>query len=456
MEVHVAKHVRGMVALALSALLITGCKTGVETKPLRLDRLLSRPAAHESSASATARRRASPMSAGALSSPPTASGTPGQHFPKSFSVPGTTATGVRSKLTQTANSIKDAMTIRPKVTPATDPTSLASDPGPLQPELFVSAAAVLEQHNRVAEATDKYQQALTLDPTHRAALIGLARLRHRTNDVAGAIQTYRTALQAYPDDAVLLNDLALCYARAGQPENALPALQRAVELNPSSTLYRNNMAAILVAADRTAEALPLLAETYGTAVAYYNLGYLLHQRGKDEAAVQHFAAALEANPSLSPARVMLDQLAPQLSERPVRRSHLEKIRLPSAAVPARGTGSPAAGDPSASALRASPAAWTAYLQAANQPPAVVPSVATDLTGGKVAPALHLSPPPTSDAAVQTSEPAETTSADPGLLRRPISATRPSQPGQLAPPIPLPVSRDVQAGFLPTPDPPQAD
>ena len=224
------------------------------------------------------------------------------------------------------------MTIQPKVIPAQDPTSLSHDPGPLQPDLYVSAAAVLEQQNRATDAADKYQQALALDPNHRAALIGLARLQHRHGDVAGAIHVYQTALKAYPDDAVLLNDLGLCYARSGQSDSALAALQRAVELKPDSTLYRNNMAAVLVEASRSAEAVPLLAQTYGTAVAYYNVGYLLHQRGEDHAAVEHFSAALRANPSLTPARSMLDRLVAPIGEAARPPQSPDRSRLPSAAV----------------------------------------------------------------------------------------------------------------------------
>ena len=120
------------------------------------------------------------------------------------------------------------------------------------------------------------------------------------------------------DSAVLLNDLGLCYARAGQSQNAIAVQQRAVEMSPSSTLYRNNLAAALVEADRSGEAVPLLAQTCGTAVAHYNVGYLLHKRGANGAAVEHFVASLEANPSLTPARSMLQQLAPQMSQLPIR------------------------------------------------------------------------------------------------------------------------------------------
>ena len=96
--------------------------------------------------------------------------------------------------------------------------------------------------------------------------------------------------------------------RRGQSQDALEVLQQAVQLKPDSTLYRNNMAAVLIEANRSADAVDLLTPTYGTAVAYYNVGYLLQQRGESQAAVDHFTAALAANPSLEPARMMLNRL----------------------------------------------------------------------------------------------------------------------------------------------------
>ena len=246
---------------------------------------------------------------------------------------GAAGNGVRGKLQQTASSVKSALTIQPRVVPAADETSLTFNPGPLEPDLFVAAAAVMEQQNRNAEAVKKYQEALALDANHREALVGLARLKHREGDLAGALETYQRALQAHPQDAVLLNDVGLCYARAGQSDNALAMLQQAVQLKPESTLYRNNMAAVLVEANRSADAVALLAPTYGTAVAYYNVGYLLQQRNESQAAVEHFAAALDANPSLEPARLMLNRLAPQMAQRPDAVTVPAASRLPATSAP---------------------------------------------------------------------------------------------------------------------------
>jgi hypothetical protein len=73
-------------------------------------------------------------------------------------------------------------------------------------------------------------------------------------------------------------------------------------------LYRNNLATVLVEAGRPNEAFAQLAATSEPAVAHYNLGYLLHQRGQSQPAADHLQRALLLNPSLSPASQLLAEI----------------------------------------------------------------------------------------------------------------------------------------------------
>ena len=86
-------------------------------------------------------------------------------------------------------------------------------------------------------------------------------------------------------------------------------MNRAVELSPDNPKYRNNLATILVETGRIDEAVQKLAVGSTPAVAHYNVGYLLHQKGQTNEALRHFQQALAIDPGLSPAREMLAQLA---------------------------------------------------------------------------------------------------------------------------------------------------
>jgi Tfp pilus assembly protein PilF len=182
--------------------------------------------------------------------------------------------------------------------------------------LYTAAAALAQKNGNLEAAAQQYRKALQIDPKNRSALIGMARLQHGMGDMKGAIHTYREALNWYRDDAVIMNDLGLCHARNGERELAINVLRTAVQISPERPMYRNNLAAVLVEADRPEEALAYLAQAHGDAVAHYNVGYLLHQAGKNELAADYFSRSLEIDPSMQQARAMLGKITPMLSAIP--------------------------------------------------------------------------------------------------------------------------------------------
>lgn len=202
----------------------------------------------------------------------------------------------------------EMVTPKPKVVPAVDPISLANQPQKPSADLYVSMAQIQERAGGFSEASGMYEKALELDPKHRGALIGLARLYDRQDRLADAMGMYQRAAQLYPKDSSVLNDLALCYARQNQLERSRQALEQAIALVPDKPLYRNNIAVVCVEMDRIDEALAHLQHAHGPAVAHYNLGFLLQQRGRRREAAAHFSSALAADPSLTQARDWLAAL----------------------------------------------------------------------------------------------------------------------------------------------------
>ncbi len=217
-----------------------------------------------------------------------------------------------------ANDVVDALTITPRVEHVLDPTNLEHDPGNLQPSLYLTAARLMEERGQLDEAYAQYARLLQVEPMSRPALIGVARLEHRRGNMPAAIAAYQKALQIVGQDPVILNDFGLCLARAGQKAQAIEVLRVATASKPDSLLYRNNLAAVLVEADQTEQAVATLAEALGPAVAHYNVGYLLSEGGKADAAQIHFAQALQIDPNCTPARTMMDRIAPMISARPER------------------------------------------------------------------------------------------------------------------------------------------
>jgi Flp pilus assembly protein TadD len=203
-------------------------------------------------------------------------------------------------------------TLTPKATTeesTSDPLRLDQPTKKVGPEVHVAAARMLENNGKAAEAQAQYQKALQTAPNDLNALIGLARLHDRQGNGQQAIEMYQKAIAANPQSSLAYNDLGLCYARQQQHQAALQALNKAVELQPTSTKYRNNLAAVLVDLGQTDEALNHLTAGNAPAVAHYNLGYLLQQKGDRENALRNFQHALALDPALAPARDMISQLS---------------------------------------------------------------------------------------------------------------------------------------------------
>jgi Flp pilus assembly protein TadD len=190
--------------------------------------------------------------------------------------------------------------------------------------LHVEVARLSEHAGRLDEAEQHYKEALRLDPNDFSAMLNYARLKDRQGQTGAAFELYRRAVDTHPREASVYNYLGLHYDRRGMPAEAAATFAQAVQLKPTEPLYRNNLAHVLVQVGKLSEAYEHLHAVHGEAVAYYNLGYLLHRRGQREAAVQHLTAALRRDPSLTPARQLLAELSfaaapPATAVRPVPR-----------------------------------------------------------------------------------------------------------------------------------------
>ena len=199
---------------------------------------------------------------------------------------------------------------RPPAPP--DPTSLRSGAKP-SPRLHVEVARLSEHAGRLDEAEQHYQEALRLAPDDMSAMLNYARLKDRQGKAGEAFELYRRAAETHPQEPSVFNYLGLHYDRRGMPNEAAETFAQAVRLKPAEPLYRNNLAHVLVQLGKLSEAYQHLHAVHGEAVAYYNLGYLLHRRGQRDAAVQHLAAAVRRDPNLTPARQLLAELAPAMA-----------------------------------------------------------------------------------------------------------------------------------------------
>jgi tetratricopeptide (TPR) repeat protein len=204
--------------------------------------------------------------------------------------------------------------VTPKTVPL-DPDS--KPPKPPGPGVHVAAAKMHMDMGNLAEAEGQYKKALKLDSGHLDALLGYARLEDSRNNFQAAKKHYQKAIKKHPNSAIAHNDLGLCYHRNGLLKEAEESLTKAVELEPGQKLYRNNLAAVLVDQGKAQQAQSQLITAHGPGIGNYNLGYLLAQRPDKAAALPYFHQALQADPSLEPARQWIAQLSPQQAMPPM-------------------------------------------------------------------------------------------------------------------------------------------
>lgn len=240
---------------------------------------------------------------------------------------------------------------------ARDPISLSHKSGPPKPEFYVSVARLEERAGNVAAAREHYQKALDMDPEHQGARLGMARFCDRQGELAEATRHYVAAVKRYPNDASALNDLGLCYARQDLFQESAATLEKAVALQPDRVLYRNNLATVLVELNRIDDALSHLEVVHGKAVAHYNLGFLLNNRGQKREALEQFERAVAADPKFEAARSWADALAAEVPARSKRATLAEGTRpqvVPALAPASRGETAPEPASSSGPVLELAP------------------------------------------------------------------------------------------------------
>ena len=188
-----------------------------------------------------------------------------------------------------------------------DPLALSTPSNPT-PEFHLTTGQMYEASGDNAGAIAQYEKALALDANNLKARIVLARLYDRQGDLNRAIAEYQRAAAAHPESGLVHNDLGLFYARHKQIPQSVQELEIAIKTEPANQMYRNNIATVLIEMGREDEAFEHLAAVNPPAVAHYNFGYLLHKRGRNDAATRELQTALGMDRSLGSAAALLAQL----------------------------------------------------------------------------------------------------------------------------------------------------
>jgi tetratricopeptide (TPR) repeat protein len=215
-----------------------------------------------------------------------------------------------ASLLQAGKSVSNALKIQPKISPFLDPVKLDNQPAnsaQVAADLHYHAGFFRENQQDYMAAAAHYREVLQKSPNDVRALAGYGRVQDQMGNTVEAEDYLRRACELAPRDPALWNDLAQSHLRRGNLDMAIRCQEQTVTLQSTNGLYRAALAKLLVATERPDEAVLQLAAVHGDAMAHFQVACLLHERQATDLARVHLQKSLELNPSLAPARQMLDR-----------------------------------------------------------------------------------------------------------------------------------------------------
>ncbi len=187
------------------------------------------------------------------------------------------------------------------------------EPARAEPELPLSQSAQacfvtaedLAASGHDEEAIKLYDRARQYNPKLTQCSHRLALCYERSGKYAEALAEYQKALKSTPKDAALLNDFGYFYLQRGNLDEAEKALRASVASDAKCLPAWANLGLVLGFRERYGEAYEALAKAATPAEAHSNLGVILAQQEKFDAARAEFQQALTLNAELQQPRRLL-------------------------------------------------------------------------------------------------------------------------------------------------------
>ncbi|MCL6504102.1 MAG: tetratricopeptide repeat protein [Pirellulales bacterium] len=193
--------------------------------------------------------------------------------------------------------------------------SLPSGPGPKsvgraeRREATLACARLCERHNDAAQARRIYQALIKENPKQVEPYHRLAVLAAKEGNFAEADAYFQKALAAGPATAELLSDMGYALYLQDRLAEAEKALRRAVELEPNYLAAHNNLGLVLGQQGKFEAAMTAFRKGGSEAQAHANLAYVHATRGELDLAEKQYSRALSLDQELRPAAEALLQVA---------------------------------------------------------------------------------------------------------------------------------------------------
>lgn len=165
-------------------------------------------------------------------------------------------------------------------------------------------------------AVADYSKCLELSGKDSVCLYRRAQLRFELGEAAGAVQDYTLFLKDYPEHPELWINLAESHAMVKDTLSAVHAMDNAVSLQLTDPALYISRGYLLMAIKKYAEAIgdytkALELNTEEKTIALYNRGLCHHYVAHPDQACADWTEALNANPPLEDARILIQKFCPK-------------------------------------------------------------------------------------------------------------------------------------------------
>lgn len=180
--------------------------------------------------------------------------------------------------------------------------------GMSDPALDVVQARAMHMLGMSSEASVLLQKALKHHRHHADIWAMLGIIQADQGNMPDALAALTRAQQLSPEDSDILNNLGFVQMASGDVDAAIASFQKALRLTPDAAQIRNNLGFALARQGRDDEALEMLRSAGSETEARYNLGVACELRRDNACAITQYQAALNAQPSYTPATQALHRL----------------------------------------------------------------------------------------------------------------------------------------------------
>jgi tetratricopeptide (TPR) repeat protein/NAD-dependent dihydropyrimidine dehydrogenase PreA subunit len=172
------------------------------------------------------------------------------------------------------------------------------------------AGRLLVEDGRWQEAAGAYSRVVELDPADPAGYLGLGSVLGSSGRYTEALDVFTRGLELNPALLELRYNRGLSLALLGNFDSAAGEFERVLDLDPDFLPARENLAGVLAAAGRFSEAVPVFEEAVRRSPADPQLRIMAAraclEAGLRARAEDHIESAIGLDPSLEPARRLLD------------------------------------------------------------------------------------------------------------------------------------------------------